>query len=456
MHSFILTKRRRTMEPSVRAVIESIHASRARAAMHVTGGGVRALGWLTSVPKCSRTLIDARVPYAREASREILKASTTSDSSVFESGKYVAADVAVALAEAAYANATRATPASVDARDVASTVGIGATCALTTEEVVKRGEHRCVVASKSMGRVMTYEMTLDKASGRGRAEEEACASRLVLRALHDEAWRMARDAGESDAMMCGEKSGEDLVRETLSEAEVRGMVVTAMSEEPAYAPSADPAAAVRRWLEDDSETSPAVLEFTGGVLTAVGATRADFVLSGSFNPLHDGHRQLLDAATASSSEAEAVGAYEIGVTNADKGTLTVEEIIRRLHQFTSPRDVCLLTKTPLFVDKTRALPGVTFVVGVDTAVRLLDPKYYGGSERALAESFDTVRANACDFLVAGRLDPATNVFIDADALDVPLGLSRLFRTVPGFRNDLSSTAIRRRAAGGNEIDKDER
>ena len=437
------------MEPSVRAVIESIHASRARAAIHVTGGGVRALGWLTSVPKCSRTLIDARVPYAREASREILRASTTSgnanESSQFE-GKYVAADVAVALAETAYANATRATPATADARDVASTVGIGATCALTTEDVVKRGEHRCVVASKSMGRLMTYEMTLDKASGRGRAEEEACASRLVLRALHDEAWRLARDAGESDEMMCGEQSGEDLVRETLSEAELRGMVVTAMSEEPAYAPSTDPAEAVRRWLEDDSETSPAVLEFTGGVLTAVGATRADFVLSGSFNPLHDGHRELLNAATASSSDAEAVGAYEIGVTNADKGTLTVEEIIRRLYQFTSPRDVCLLTKTPLFVDKTRALPGVTFVVGVDTALRLLDPKYSGGSERALAESFDIIRANACDFLVAGRLDPKTNLFIDADALDVPLGLGSMFRPVPGFRNDLSSTAIRRAAA----------
>ena len=39
--------------------------------------------------------------------------------------------------------------------------------------------------------------------------------------------------------------------------------------------------------------SQAVLEFTEGKLTAVGATRANVVLSGSFNPLHDGHEKLL-------------------------------------------------------------------------------------------------------------------------------------------------------------------
>ena len=55
------------MEPGIRAIVETIHASKVRAVLHVTGGGARALGWLTSVPRCSSTLLDARVPYARES-----------------------------------------------------------------------------------------------------------------------------------------------------------------------------------------------------------------------------------------------------------------------------------------------------------------------------------------------------------------------------------------------------
>ena len=98
---------------------------------------------------------------------------------------------------------------------------------------------------------------------------------------------------------------------------------------------------LERWLrtasDDDGSESilgrrirgAEMLEFTGGRLTAVGASRANVILSGSFNPLHDGHRELLAAAIAM-KPLGAVGAYEIGVTNADKGTLAVDEIARRL------------------------------------------------------------------------------------------------------------------------------
>ena len=112
-------------------------------------------------------------------------------------------------------------------------------------------------------------------------------------------------------------------------------------EEPTYVSPTSLRDVVERWLADDG--SQAVLEFTEGKLTAVGATRANVVLSGSFNPLHDGHEKLLAAVSA--APPGALGAFEIGVTNADKGTLDVDEIMRRLEQF-SRQAVCLLTKTP--------------------------------------------------------------------------------------------------------------
>jgi hypothetical protein len=101
----------------------------------------------------------------------------------------------------------------------------------------------------------------------------------------------------------------------------------------------------------------------------------------------------------------------------------------------------LLTKAPLFVDKTKAAPGATFVVGVDTAVRLLDPKYHGG-ELGLGHSLDVIRKNNCDFIVAGRFDAQKNAFIDPNDIDVPLAARSAFSPLPSFRNDLSSTAIR--------------
>ena len=423
--------RARDMEPSVRALIESLHASRTRAVVTVTGGGTRALGWLTSVPNCSKTLLNAHVPYDTSATVSLLGRDVD---------KYVERSVAIALAEAAYVEAVRGGGGRrLEAKDARALAGIAATCALGTGDVVKRGQHRCFVAAKSSGRLATYEMVLDKASGRDRFAEDACASRLVLRALHDEAWRRAREDGcELDA---SESAGLDLVREVLSASEMNDVVVT-YEEERAYAcAGAAPRDVVERWLNDDSPSAPAILEFTGGELTCAGATRANVVLSGSFNPLHDGHRELLAAATATKPPGAALPAYEIGVVNADKGALAIDEIMRRLAQFNEPGVVCLLTKAPLFVDKTKAAPGATFVVGVDTAVRLLDPKYHGG-ERGLGESLDTIRQNRCDFIIAGRLDARTNVFIDPSDVDVPLAARSAFSALPTFRRDVSSTAIR--------------
>ena len=42
-------------------------------------------------------------------------------------------------------------------------------------------------------------------------------------------------------------------------------------------------------------------------------------------------------------------------------------------------------QAPLYPTKARLFPGSTFVIGYDTAIRLVDGKYYGGDDAALLQ-----------------------------------------------------------------------
>ncbi len=85
------------------------------------------------------------------------------------------------------------------------------------------------------------------------------------------------------------------------------------------------------------------------------------------------------------------------------------------------------------------LPGVIFVLGVDTARRVLQPRFYGGRE-GRAGAMARIRAAGSRFLVAGRAGP--DGFRTLDDLEVPGDLADLFEPLPAFRVDLSSTELR--------------
>jgi hypothetical protein len=194
----------------------------------------------------------------------------------------------------------------------------------------------------------------------------------------------------------------------------------------------------------------------GGILTQLPASQrfttapdaAPLVLlSGSFNPLHEGHRQLLEAARKMVAW-DARGGFELSVLNADKGAISEGELHQRLRQFAGYRPVTL-TRAPLFTDKAKILPGRVFVIGVDTMLRLVDARYYGGNETKMREALEEIERCGCRFLVAGRKDPrAPNQndapFLTRDDVSIPLGLESLFGSIPErlFRVDLRSTDLR--------------
>jgi hypothetical protein len=135
-------------------------------------------------------------------------------------------------------------------------------------------------------------------------------------------------------------------------------------------------------------------------------------------------------------------AFELTVVNADKPPLADEEVRHRLAQFLW-RAPLWLTRAPTFCDKARLFPGATFVVGADTAARIVSPRFYQGSADRMAEALADFRARGCRFLVAGRLD-TQGQFLGLDDLGIPTAHRDLFAGIPAteFRLDLSSTELR--------------
>ena len=128
------------------------------------------------------------------------------------------------------------------------------------------------------------------------------------------------------------------------------------------------------------------------------------LLPGSFNPFHHGHEQLLGAATKSASASAGFPCYELAIENADKGVLDASEIRRRLQIFRERNLPLVLTRAPLFTQKAKLFPGATFVVGYDTATRLLMPKYYGNSFENMVQQFQLLHDAGCRFIVGGRVN----------------------------------------------------
>lgn len=372
------------MDEEVARVVAAIHASPLMAALALSGAGTQGLAWLLAVPGGSATVLDASVPYSRAAFDRYLG---------FAPEQYASPAAALALAARAATVAGSLHPAGT------LTVGLGCAAALAATPP-RRGSHRAAVAVWHEHGATLYQLLLQK-DRHDRAAEEALASRLVLRAL-------AEVAGLDGSDLCGGDADEPL---SVTQIPLLQEAQALLAGE-----------------------SPLLLLERDGTLSRDGSGQA-LILSGSFNPLHEGHRRLAAAAAAL---VGAPACFEIAARNADKPTLDPHELLLRLRQFAGYAPVAA-SAAPLFTAKARLFPGAAFVVGADTAARLLAPRYYGG-EAQMHEALNAIRAQGCRFLVAGRL--AGKQFETLATLDIPAAARDLFAPIPDFREDISSTQIR--------------
>jgi hypothetical protein len=374
------------MAGAAAAVVSALHNSSFRYVLVVAGGGASAAGQLLGVPGGSRTVLEVAIPYGEQALADFLGVAPPS---------FCSAETARALAARALDRARWLSPG-------ANLAGVACTASLRSD-VPKRGDHRFHIAVHTARLVTTVSVTLAKGA-RERQAEEAVVAAALLNAMAE---AFAVSVRLPDLLLPDERP----LRE--------------MSTPGAFA-------------EFLSGARPTICIEPDGRAKA-DTPRPKLLLPGSFNPLHHGHAGLVAAAR---ELTRIPAAYELSVVNADKPPIADDEIHRRISGF-AWRAPLWLTRAPTFPEKARLFPGATFIVGADTAARIVDPRFYNGGESGRDAELADFCARDCRLLVAGRVDRSGTLMRLQD-ISIPAHLADLFSAIPEerFRMDVSSTQLR--------------
>lgn len=382
-----------SMDSAIEQLVNQLHKRPGQLVLVTAGAGTYALAWLLGVAGASRTLLEAVVPYAARAFDEFLGQAPS---------QHVAESTARMLAGRALTRARWL-------RDPQEwVVGVACTATIVTDRP-KRGPHRAHLAVWSQERVASYHLNLHKGA-RDRAGEEELVSRALLNII-------AEAFGLTERLPLSLTAEDSLTSNIHDLTEVVQRLQT--GKIPYFGVQAE------------------------GYLRAQEAWPR-VVLSGSFNPLHEGHLRLAHAAAAWLRQPVA---FELAAVNVDKPPVPPDVVLDRLAQFAGRWPV-FATRAPTFLEKARLFPGATFVVGYDTAVRIVQPRYYQDNPEHMLAALAEIRDRCCRFLVAGRVDP-TGQYRDAAQLSIPADFADLFSALPDFRMDISSTQLREQGARGS-------
>lgn len=154
-----------SLPADIAASVAAINDAPPRLVYVFAGAGAQALAWLHALGGSSRTILEARDPYAPAALAELL-------------GEPPAQAVGAATASAMAAWAQRR--AAELARGAWPTLGVACTAAIATDRV-RNGADRACIAVAGLGPPIVYELCLLKRVERHAQEE--LVSRLVIDAI---------------------------------------------------------------------------------------------------------------------------------------------------------------------------------------------------------------------------------------------------------------------------------
>ena len=365
--------------------VEAVLESRVQMGLAATGGGSQLLSWLLNHPGASRAVVEIQVPYHEAALEAYLGG---------RGPHRVEEETARALAARAHARVR------AFVGDASPCLGLGCTAALATSRP-RRGEDRAWIALRTAAGYRFYHVRFEKGAADRLAQEEVL-SQVLLQAL-GRACGLAPPgpARPSFAQLDQWQAPLDESMEALLLGELE---------------------AVEMGLD--------------GVLRTSVERQGRLLFPGSFNPLHQGHAQLAAAAAAQGGRPVAL---ELSVDNVDKPTLAYAEVMRRLEPLKGLFPV-VVSRAPTFLHKARLFPRCLFAIGYDTAVRLVDAKYY--PDGRMEEALDEIGRRGGRFVVAGRVQEGA--FRTLDDVPLPRDFRSLFEAVPEavFRQDISSSQIR--------------
>jgi hypothetical protein len=430
--------------------------------LFVTGGGISSLAWLFTVPGASRCLKSSNIPYSRSSLTNLLSGGKEEEVSF---ASYCSQEVAEKLAETAFQNAiaavleeegsilneNRGDRGTSEKRELLNIFGVGCTAALATS-IPKKGDHRCYIALYSPEVTLTCSIFMDK-EVLTRAQEDKLCSEFLLHVIGKHCKLEPLLSLPNDA--CG---NQKFYRYELSTKE------TSLSER--IEKTIDKRQTLL--LFPKMSSSGACSDSSGWISVYNGMIpKNSLVFPGSFNPLHHGHLKLLKSAlnkavSINPSKPPILVVFEISAVNADKPSLAVDEIVRRIQQFSfqnndhfnllfpSSSEVKLtfavaITTTPYFVQKSSLFPSSYFLVGTDTLERLLDPKYYVDNKKSqsltssedifnysfgkLTASMSTIFHNNCKFIIGGRIEQKKKAVEEHDKKEVTSPVFHTLSTV---------------------------
>jgi hypothetical protein len=371
---------------SMEVITKILAESNKKFGIIVTGGGSGIFPKLLNAGGGSKFLLFGEIPYATEAISALLGYSPK---------QFTSEETARALAVKAYRRTLEYTEQS------GSTVGIACTASLQKIPDEREGRMHKVICV-----VQTNHKTIQLS------------------------WCNYLEPGQTPAEV--RKFEEDLTEQTISAALLIGSGINYSIDGVQIREShildtcydlADPCSAK-------------LVEITRDGIVDADSSRIDYILPGSFNPIHAAHYEILDSYKNS--------VFEISMINADKSAidaLTLEERLLRMR----PGTKVLISNAKTFVEKSKLFPHTTFLVGYDTALRIINPKY-AGSVESIEKIFTDYATN---FIVFGRtIDGEYQHSISS----FPIEIRHLFTEHSEVlkNSELSSTKLRQAAGIKNE------
>jgi hypothetical protein len=380
--------------------IEMLHESGLHVSLATTGAGLGIQGKLWEVPGASATLVDAISPYSQTSFDRFVGYDWAGD------GHGYASELgATALAQKAFFNAQEhGTNPKLNNLRVA---GLGLSAAVSTNRD-RRGENKVHASIRSNDGIATAFVLLNK--DLGRANDGAIADIIGI--------NLILSAAGIDPIPLYANSG--IESEQLVETPEGLILLPAQHTGPDIEPG----------------FGTVMIGIDGEVEEVEPDPDEHIIMPGSFNPIQFGHDSIAQAARTLTGKKPIL---EITARNIEKDGLSLDEIVDRAAKLKGRWPVILTESNTRFTDKTEAYNGCDFIVGYDTARRIVDPAYYDSPE-ALRNALDGFREANVRFYVAGRRD-GEGILRTAADIGVDDEHSGLFVHLGGDFN-ISSTMVR--------------
>ncbi|MDW7732144.1 MAG: hypothetical protein SCH66_06910 [Methanolobus sp.] len=350
----------------LRRVIRKIHASPYRIVLSVTGGGSQAISELLRHGNGSATLLEALVPYGKNALADLIGR---------EPDSYCSEETARKMAMASF---ERALELSYKEKDIETRhiIGVGVTCKLMKNEREREGrKHEIYFSSQSILQTTATHLTL--LNERTREEEEEITSSLII-------YRIAQlcnvDVNNIQSLPLTPELSNIRNRVAEVSPDIGNLLVNTLLQGEK---------ALNQSINLSSRLS------SQNILLKNKTSLPKIIFAGSFNPCHKNHIEMARMAFKMYGFPVCL---EISLANADKPPIDFISLEYRLHSLERYMSEdfmgdIYLTNTPLFADKATLFPGCCFLIGADTLNRTFNERYYreGETKNSLLEHFKALK-----------------------------------------------------------------